>query len=81
MNEHNCSSPAYAPSNFTYLSIEGFDVEYEGVELLKTRGAIPSGPVDLREPVLFFAVLAARRVPVLWAATGGLVVCIAAELT
>ena len=82
VNQHGLFSLAYVPFNFTYLFIQGFHVQYEGVELLKTAGSDPFGTsLTFASPFLFFAVLARPPRAVLWAATGGLVVCIAAQLT
>ncbi len=82
VKHHGLFSLAYVPFNFTYLFVQGFHVQYEGAELLRTAGSDPFGTsLTFASPFLFFAVLARPPRAVLWAATGGVVVCIAAQLT
>jgi hypothetical protein len=82
VDRHGLFSLAYVPFNFTYLFVQGFHVQYEGIEHLKTVGSDPFGTsLTFASPFLFYAVLARPRRIVLWVAAGGLAVCIAAQLT
>ena len=81
VEHHGLFSLAYVPFNFTYLFVQGFHVQYEGVEHLKTAASDPFGTsLTFASPFLFYAVLARPRRLVLWVAAAGLAVCVVAQL-